>query len=240
VGAGSAAGPPPLRGLLEDLDPGRRRQALTHRSWARTRGESFERLELLGDAALHVVVTADLMRRHPEASEGDLAWMRQHVVDEASCARVARDSGLPALMVQAAPRAADAAAAIAERPSVQAALAESVIGAAWLDLPRDRVERAVRDAFAVALAEAVPGRRDAKTTLQELLQRDGRRVRYELVRTSGPPHARTFRSRVTVDGRPLSEGEGTSKQASEQQAAAGALAVLGGRQTAGESSSPER
>lgn len=225
--------------MLAALGPERRRHALTHRSWARSRGESFERLELLGDAVLHVIVTADLMARHPTASEGDLAWMRQHVVDEASCARVARESGLHELMTASAPRSAEGAAAVAARPSVQAALAESVIGAAWLDLPREDVDLAVREAFSTALATAIPGRRDAKTTLQELAQREGRRVVYELVRTSGPPHDRTFRSRVLIDGRPLSEGEGTSKQASEQQAAVGALVVLGDRHTAGETSQTE-
>lgn len=183
---------------------------------------------------LHVVVTHALMERHPEASEGDLAWMRQHVVDQRSCARVAVESGLHDRMAAAAPpSAADAVAAVAARDSVRAALTESVIGGAWLDLPHDEVDAAVREAFARPLAEAVPGRRDHKTTLQELVQRDGRRVSYQLVRTEGPAHARVFRTRVVLEGRPLAEGEGPTKQASEQQAAAGALAVLAGRQTPG-------
>lgn len=168
------------------------------------------------------------MERHPQASEGDLAWMRQHVVDQGSCARVADDARLGPAMTAQAPRSATDPSGIAARASVRAALAEAVIGAAWLDLPHSVVAEAVRGAFARQLAAAVPGRRDAKTTLQELAQRDGRRVAYTLVRSDGPPHARVFRSRVTIDGRPLAEGEGPSKQASEQQAAAGALRALSG------------
>lgn len=225
---GAEASLSPLAGLLAQLGPQRRREALTHRSWARSRLHSYERLELLGDSVLHLVITEALMERHPEASEGDLAWMRQVVVDQRTCARVADDAGLARVMVAEAPRSASDPAGIAGRPSVRAALTEAVIGAAWLDLPREAVERAVRAAFARPLEEAVPGRRDAKTTLQELAQRDGHRVVYQLVRSDGPPHARVFRTRVVIDGRPLAEGEGSSKQASEQQAAAGALTALGG------------
>jgi ribonuclease III len=178
-----------------------------------------------------VVVTDELMRRHPDAPEGDLAWMRQRVVDRAACAAVARRTGLPERLLAAAPAGTDGVDEIARNAGVQAALTEAVIGAAWLDLPRAEVEDAVRAAFAPELDEAVPGARDAKTTLQETVQRDGRRVVYELVRTRGPAHARVFRTRVSLDGRPLAEGEGPSRRASEQQAARSALDVLAHRQT---------
>jgi len=186
-----------------------------------------------------VVVTEELMRRHPGAPEGDLAWMRQRVVDRAACAAVARRSGLPDRVRDAAPAGAEGVEDIAANTGVQAAVTEAVIGAAWLDLPRPEVEDAVRLAFGPELDEAVPGVRDAKTTLQEAVQREGRRAVYELVRTRGPAHARVFRTRVTVDGRPLAEGEGPSRRASEQQAARGALDVLAGRQTPEVARQPE-
>ncbi|MFN8122642.1 MAG: putative dsRNA-binding protein [Thermoleophilia bacterium] len=198
---------------------------LTHRSWVRERADSYERLELLGDAVLQLVVTAELMRRHPDASEGDLAWMRQSVVSTTACAEAARVAGLPAEMARRAPDE-DAWRALKGRASVEAALAEAVIGAAFLDLPRDDVEAAVLAAFEEAVAAAVPGQRDPKTSLQELVQREGGRVRYELAATEGPPHRRRFTSRVVVDGRELSTGSGPSKQASEQAAAVAALRVL--------------
>lgn len=198
---------------------------LTHRSWVRDRAESYERLELLGDAVLQLVVTAELMRRHPSASEGDLAWMRQSVVSTTACAQAARAAGLPDAMAACAPDE-DAWRALRGRASVEAALAEAVIGAAYLDLPRDDVEAAVLGAFEEAVAAAVPGRRDPKTSLQELIQREGGRVRYELAATEGPPHRRRFTSRVIVDGRELSIGSGPSKQASEQAAATAALQAL--------------
>ena len=82
------------------------------------------------------------------------------------------------------------------------------------------------EAFAVAIAEAEPGRRDPKSALQEEAARQGRGVAYELADQHGPPHARTFVSRAVVDGRQLGEGAGSSKQASEIAAAVEALERL--------------
>jgi ribonuclease-3 len=192
----------------------------------RDRADSYERLEFLGDSVLQLLVTEALMSRHPGSSEGDLAWMRQQVVSGEVCARVARDAGLPAAMRDAAPDPA-AAGLLAERTSVQAALTEAVIGAAWLDLPRPPTAEAVLAAFGEALEAAVPGHRDPKTALQELAARVGAgEVRYELVGTAGPAHQRVFTTRVTV-GRHAAEGAGRSKQSSEQAAAAEALLMLG-------------
>jgi ribonuclease III len=174
------------------------------------------------------VVTEELMRRHPEAAEGDLAWMRQAVVGREPCAAAARRGDLMARMAELAPSGEEAAAIqMAAQTSVQAALAESVIGAGWLDLGPDRTTQAVLQAFAPALGAAEPGRRDAKTTLQELAARDQRRVRYRLDAEEGPPHSRTFRTSVLLDGRIAGSGAGASKQASEQAAAAVALQTLG-------------
>ena len=167
------------------------------------------------------------MRRHPDAHEGDLSWMRQGVVNREACAAAARAAGLPEAMIAGAPPGERRhAGELAERAGVQAGLAEAVIGAAWLDLGPERTRAAVLEAFAGPLAAARPGSRDPKTTLQEEAARRGLAVRYELVEAEGPPQARTFTSRVLVDGRPAGRGAGPSKQASEQAAAAEALAAL--------------
>lgn len=196
----------------------------THSSWAARREESYERLEFLGDSALEVVVSEELMRRHPDVAEGDLSWMRQAVVGRESCARVAVAAGLPDAFVAAAPPARrEAAAELVGRESVRAALAEAAIGAGWLDLGPETTRSAVLDAFRPAIEAAVPGARDPKTTLQERAAARGRVVRYELTGQSGPPQERLFTSRVLVGDDELGAGTGRSKQASEQAAAAEAL-----------------
>jgi ribonuclease-3 len=213
--------------LLGDLDESRRSQVLRHRSWARRRSDSYERLEFLGDSVLQLAVTEELMTRFPDASEGDLAWMRQTVVSGVSCAEVARAAGLPeALRAAAPPRARDDAGPVSRTTSVQAALAEAVIGAAWIDLGPSRTNAAIAAAFGALLDAARPGQRNAKTELQERLARIGRQVDYRLDAEVGPPHARVFQCSAVVDGDHYGSGEGTSKQSAEQAAAAAALTRL--------------
>jgi len=105
---------------------------------------------------------------------------------------------------------------------------EAVIGALYEDQGWEAAEAYVlrqlahEFTMAAAVGEIVT---DYKTTFQELVHRDpDREIRYEEAGESGPPHARTFFSRVLVDGKVLGEGSGSSKKAAEQQAAKMALA----------------
>ena len=153
--------------------------------------------------------------------------MRQSIVSREACARASRDAALPAAMVACAPHGARSdARRLAPKPSIQAELAEAVIGAAWLDLGRDATAQGVLEAFHAAIADAVPGRRDPKSALQEEAARRGLGVAYDLAAQEGPAHARSFVSRAMVGGQALGEGRGSSKQASEVAAAGEALGRL--------------
>lgn len=212
-----------LRRLYDDLSPASRAEIVTHRSWASGSAPSFERLELLGDAVLQVIVTESLMARHPGASEGELAWMRQSIVDRGSCASAAIRSGLVDELTAAAPPDLSGRAAVLASERVHAALTESLIGAAWQTFDLDRVRREVIDEFESALAAAVPGSRDPKTALQEAAARQQLEVRYVLTGSTGPAHNTTFASVVLVGERELGTGSGPSKRASETAAASVAL-----------------
>lgn len=206
------------------MDPEIRQQALSHREWAPSRVDSYERLEFLGDAVLGVVVTTELFTRHPGHSEGDLTRMRQWVVSRETCAVVSDACGLADAMVNATPRARRAEAeAMAGGLNVRAALVESVIGAGWLSAGAEVTTQAVLESFADAMDRA-PGRgRDPKSALQEQVQGTGDRVEYEITGQDGPPQDRTFHARVTLSGNAIGRGSGRSKQAAEQAAAAAAL-----------------
>lgn len=176
---------------------------------------------------LQLLVTTDLLTRHPMASEGDVAWMRQQVVAREPCAVASRESGLPQRMIDSAPaRARDDARRVADSESVQAALCEAVIGAAFLDLGLEAARAATLAAFDAPLSAALPGQRDPKTSLQELVAQRGEVVTYDVVSADGPPHSRIFVCRVLVADAELASGSGRSKQAAEQDAARTALATL--------------
>ena len=81
-----------LAALGADLPDDLLTTALTHRSYAYEHGglPTNERLELLGDAVLGLVIVEELFRRHPDSSEGDLAKLRNSIVNSRALAGVAR------------------------------------------------------------------------------------------------------------------------------------------------------
>lgn len=215
-----------MQRLLERLGDDRRREALTHRSWARPGRPSYERLELLGDAVLDLVATEELLARHPEAGEGQVTFMRQAVVSRTACARVAREAGLPERMAALAPRRGPELEQQVASDAVAAALAEALIGAAWLDVGPEATRAAVLEAFGPELGTVAPGHRDAKSRLQEIAAARGDSVGYRVTAREEAGGPARFTGVVVVGGHERGRGEGASKQAAEQAAATAALAVL--------------
>ena len=68
----------------EFSDPALLEEALTHSSYAHERGVPFwnERLEFLGDAVLEVLISEELFRARPDASEGQMTRERASLVRE--------------------------------------------------------------------------------------------------------------------------------------------------------------
>ncbi len=71
--------------------------ALTHASVSRTRIESNERLEFLGDAILGGIICETLYHRFPESPEGELTRIKSSLVSRTTCAVVADQIGLQRL-----------------------------------------------------------------------------------------------------------------------------------------------
>jgi ribonuclease-3 len=122
-----------------------------------------------------------------------------------------------------------ATAGLREGTNVLADAVEALIAAAYLEAG---LEQAVRlSALIVEHGLSTVGTaaaRDPKSELQERLQALGHPApSYELVEERGPAHERWFRVRVVGRERTLAEGEGRSKRAAEQAAAAAALRDLG-------------
>ncbi len=203
-------------------------QALTHPSHANERRgvADNQRLEFLGDAVLGLCASEVIYRSFPDADEGTLTRLRAQLVNAEALADWARSAGLPALVKLG--RGA-ASAGLGESTNVLADTVEALIAATYLEQGLDAARR-VSQAVVEHGLEAIRGQltRDAKSELQERVQALGRPApSYELLGTTGPAHARWFRVRVDAGGI-TGEGEGRSKRAAEQAAAAVALGALVG------------
>jgi ribonuclease-3 len=204
-------------------------QALRHPSYSNEhRTENLadnQRLEFLGDAVLDLCVSELLLERLPDADEGVLSRAYGALVNGESLARWARDNGVGAAL-QVGKGAA--ATGITERTNVLADAVEALVAAIYLDGGLEAARAVAALIIERGLADAAElGRRDAKTTLQELVQAGGGEApAYRLVSVEGPDHDRQFLMAVEVAGKQLAEGRGRTKKLAEQAAASAALAIV--------------
>ena len=199
--------------------------ALTHRS-AHIKGNEdrndYERLEYLGDAVLDLAVAHLLLDRHKQAREGALSKMRAALVNTVSLAEIAVELGLGRYIILSRGELANGGS---ERPSILADVLEAVIGAVYQEGGYDTALKVIEGFFGDNLVNVDP--HDPKTELQEALHAVGSEPpTYLLECVEGPEHAPNFVSVVEIDGQIVGRGEGTTKKASQQAAAAEVLERL--------------
>lgn len=195
-------------------------QALTHRSWAFENGavEPNERLELLGDAVLALVVTDELFHAHPGEQEGRLAKLRAATVRTTTLATVARRIGLGAFVKLGR---GEAASGGADKDSILADTLEAVLGAVYLDQGFATAYDLVQRLFGASLVEVANHTEalDFKTSLQELAALRYERLPRYVVVDQGPDHRKEFTAEVRVVDEVVGRGTGRNKKEAEQAAA---------------------
>jgi ribonuclease-3 len=219
-------GPERLAELIEALPDDLRRRAITHSSWVDHRADSYGRLAFLGDGVLGVAVADHLFRRFARADIGRLTKVHGQAVSGRACSEVAAALGLPERLLDAAPAdpegGIDPEGLLASERAL-ASVCEAMIGACYLHHGFEATAEATVAAFAPQVELASETLLDFKSALQEQLAREGTRVTYEVVKETGPPHDRRFEVVALCDAEVMGRGEGRSKKAAEQAAAAEAL-----------------
>jgi ribonuclease III len=217
-----------LAELLAELPEDLRRQAFTHASWVEHRSEAYERLAFLGDVVLSLAVSDHLFPRFERYGAGRLTKVRAQAVSGSSCARVARELGVPEELRATAPKGSTGRSAdmLVESERVLASVCEAIIGASYLAFGIERTAPAVVASFAEEIEQALEHPVDYKSVLQERLARRAELVVYLTVSEEGPAHDRSFVAVAEVGGEELGRGEGKTKKAAEQEAALHALDAL--------------
>ena len=205
-------------------------EALSHSSYANehrsARLNSNERLEFLGDSVLGFVTAEYLFARHPDLPEGDLTRIRAARGGEQSLYEGARQLDLGRYLKLGR---GEESGGGRERTSILADATEAVFAAVYLDGGIQAASRLIhRVLLDGAKEEAVEERRrDFKTALQELVQRQADQVlTYRMVGEQGPDHAKVFMAEVLLNGTAIGSGSGHSKKEAEQSAARAALQKL--------------
>ena len=204
-------------------------QALTHSSYANEKHmkkhSDNERLEFLGDAVLEIVSSEFLFINYPQKPEGELTKLRASIVCEPTLALCTKPLDLGKYLRLG--RGEDHTGG-RKRKSILSDALEAVIGAIYLDGGFTNAKEFVLR-FIMTDIENKQLFYDSKTILQELIQGRHEQLSYELIDESGPDHDKQFTVAVLVDDERVSEGEGHTKKAAEQQAAYQALLLYRNR-----------
>lgn len=209
------------------------REALTHGSYVPEHadaGPHNQRLEFLGDAVLHLVLTEALFREFPGEREGVLSRRRASLTKGKFLCQLARDLGIADGLLLGR---SEEDAGGRNRDSILEDAMEAVVGALYLDSDFDTARRVVLSWYGSISARVAvtEGGENPKGRLQELIQPEhgNNALRYDVVNADGPKHAREYEVTVFLLDQPLGSGRGTSKKTAEEQAARVALETLRAR-----------
>ena len=202
--------------------------ALAHSSYANERWHnslmSNERLEFLGDSILGMVVADHLYKTFPDRPEGELTRMRADMVCEHSLALVAEMIGLGGHLLLGKGEEQGGGRG---RESILADAVESVIAACYLDGGMEAARSFVERFVLVNVPVTRLHNADYKTALQEQVQQKrNQTLLYTLVGESGPDHDKQFQVELSLNGKVIGRGVGSSKKRAEQDAARMALENL--------------
>lgn len=199
--------------------------ALTHSSFVSQRTQSNERLELLGDSVLSLVICEHLYARYPDANEGELTKIKSYLVSRLKCAEYANEAGFVPLMVLGKGFAGSAIPS-----SIAGSVFEALIAAVYLDGGMECARRFILRFVEphVDLTERMGHQMNFKSVLQQVAQSmEAGTPTYVVIDQKGPDHAKAFEICVEVGHRRFPSCWGTNKKSAEQAAALLALRALG-------------
>lgn len=192
-------------------------KAFTHTSYSNEHSEceSYERLEFLGDAVLELIVS-DYLYKEKHLEEGTMTKMRSSYVCEAACYTYAKALGLEDYVRLGSGE-------MEANVTILADVFEAFVAALYLDQGIEMARSIVLDIVVDYIKQGVDFLHDYKSELQELVQTVRKSVIYEIIDETGPAHNKMFTCQVKVDDIVMGIGRGSSKKASEQEAAKEAL-----------------
>jgi ribonuclease-3 len=202
-------------------------QALVHRSYLNEHRDfplsHNERLEFLGDAVLEMVVTEHLYAEYMNP-EGELTNWRAALVNANMCAEIANELGIETYLFLSHGESKDSGTKA--REYILANAYEALIGAIYLDQGWDIARQFITRWTLTKLPEVLELGlwMDPKSRFQESAQEMiGVTPTYRVLKEDGPDHNKHFVVGVYLDREKIAEGEGSSKQEAQVDAAEHAL-----------------
>ncbi len=192
-------------------------RSVTHSSMSTPHRDDNQRLEFLGDRVLGLVMSEALLNADPSAAEGLLAPRFNALVRKETCADVARQIDLGAVLKLGR---SEMLTGGRRKEALLADAMEAVIAAVYLDGGFDTARQLIVTLWGARITDVESDARDPKTALQEWAQGQGEPPpKYTETARSGPDHAPIFTIQVQLQSGPSEQAAAPSKRQAEQAAA---------------------
>ena len=199
-------------------------RALTHASISSPTRSDNQRLEFLGDRVLGLVMATALLDDDKSASEGQLAPRFNAMVRKETCADVAREIDLGEVLKLGR---SEMMSGGRRKLALLGDAMEAVIAAVYKDAGFEAAQAMILRLWASRINAVEDDARDAKTSLQELVQAKRQNPpAYQLVSRTGPDHQPMFTIVVRLDDGAEAQATAGSKRQAEQAAATALLSKL--------------
>jgi ribonuclease III len=203
-------------------------RALTHGSLSSETRPDNQRLEFLGDRVLGLVMAEAILAADREATEGQLAPRFNALVRKETCADVAREADLGAVLKLGR---SEMMSGGRRKQALLGDAMEAVIAAVYLDGGFEAAREVILRLWGKRIETVEADARDPKTSLQEWAQARGLQPpRYAEIGREGPDHAPEFTIEARLESGEAASARATSKRAAEQAAAKALLDRLEGGQ----------
>ena len=116
--------------------------ALTHKSISK---DNYERLEILGDAVLQLVITELLFTKYPDHNEGQITVIRQNLVNSKNLEKIFLSLKLEKISKEINPSLS--------KSNIYSDIFEALIGAIYLDSNYETVKDATYNLFIPLLSD---------------------------------------------------------------------------------------
>ena len=207
------------------------KHALIHRSYGNEHWEykkiNNERLELLGDAVLDLVVTEYLYKNFLKSTEGDLAKLKSMIVSEPVLAKISKELGIGKYLLLSK---GEELTGGRDRSSILGDVFEAILGAIYLDSDFIKAKEYGTKLleYQINHIEENEDLIDFKTILQEHSQKTHKVTPvYKVIKEIGPDHKKNFEIEVSINEVVVGNGNGRNKKSAEQSAAKDACKKMG-------------
>ncbi|WP_298259692.1 ribonuclease III [uncultured Litoreibacter sp.] len=199
-------------------------RALTHGSISSATRPDNQRLEFLGDRVLGLVMAEALLDADTGATEGVLAPRYNALVRKETCAAVARDIELGAVLKLGK---SEMVSGGRRKEALLGDGMEALIAAVYRDGGFAKARDLILRLWGARVHEVEDDARDPKTALQEFVQARGEQApSYEIIKREGPDHAPEFTIAVTLTSGEQAQAKAGAKRQAEQAAAKALLERL--------------